>query len=87
MRIVMRGNGGYAGNLPGAPGSIRVSERPTADGRRAPSHCSGVGWKRASQILSSRRRLSPNRSSRTPIRSISDRYRLQARRLSSPSLK
>ena len=31
-RIVMRGNGGYAGNSPDNPGSIRASERIVADG-------------------------------------------------------
>lgn len=31
-RIVMRGNGGYAGNSPDNPGSIRASERIAADG-------------------------------------------------------
>lgn len=40
-----------------------------------------------SQISWRRRSVSPKRSSGTPIRSISDRYRLQARRLSSPAFK
>ena len=59
---------------------------PSYTGARRSPECRS-GRKRAYQISSSLWRVSPNPSNRTPIRSISERYRLQARRLSSPALR